>query len=279
SLTAQERSALLSFVNAGGTLIAYGEIDTALSLTPGVTTYGSGKIYYDATAVPKSYAQTASETYRATIESNVDDYLSSRVIGGISQTYINRQVWKTANPERVYLHLVNHDIANKVSNLAITLELPANFGPDKLYLESPDLSEQELSYTTNGTSITFTVPELDVWDMLILTSTQEAQAAEQRETIINSLACGPNPATSTSTIMYNLAEPAAIKIKIYSLTGDLIKVLTDNYTLADSVRSTTWNLSDAFAGQINNGVYIYVMEAAGQSGKISRRKGKIIVLR
>ncbi|MFH1684610.1 MAG: T9SS type A sorting domain-containing protein [Candidatus Margulisiibacteriota bacterium] len=279
SLTAQERSALLSYANSGGTLIAYGEIDSNLSLTPGETTYGSGKIYYDTTSVPKSYAQTAATTYLATIESNVTNYLSSKIVRGIAQTHINRQVWKTADPERLYLHLVNHDIANTEADLAITLELPANFGPDILYLVSPDLSEQEIPYTENSSSISFTVPELDVWNMLILTSTQEAQAAAEQASIINSMACGPNPATATSTIIYNIAEPAAIKIRIYSINGDLIKVLTDTYSLADAARSITWDLNDAFSRQVANGVYIYVMEAIGVSGKKSTQRGKILVLK
>lgn len=276
ALTGQERSALLSFASAGGTLIAYGEIDPALSLSPGESTYGSGKIYYDSTKVPKSYAQTGSETIRATIEGKVEDYLSSRVVSGISQTYVNQQVWKTADPDRVYLHLVNHDIENTLTNLTITLEIPSGFGPDKLYLTSPDLTEQELNYTQSGQAITFTVPELDVWNLLILTSTEEAEAAEQRDNIINSLACGPNPATSSSTIMYNLAEPAAIKIRLYSLSGNLIKVLTDAYTMGDAVRSTVWNLDSAF-GTVSNGVYIYIFEATSSSGKVSRQRGKIIV--
>ena len=279
SLTAQARSAILAFVNAGGTLIAYGDIDSGLPLTPGETTYGSGKIYYDPTSVPKNYVQTADPTYLATMESDVNRYLSSKIVQGLAQTYINRQAWKTADPERVYLHLVNHDIENKVSNLAITLELPANFGPDKLYLVSPDLAESELSYTSSGQSITFTVPELDVWDLLILTSTQEAHEAAQRETIINALACGPNPATSSSTILYDLSEPATITIKLYALNGDLIKVITDTYTLADSVRGTTWNLDSAFGGTVANGVYFYMFEALGASGKLSRDKGKIIVFK
>jgi len=278
SLTDQERSALLAFANAGGTLIAYGEIDAALGLTAGESTHGSGKIYYDTTAVPKSYAQTGSETFRTTIESNVENYLSSRVVSGISQTYINQQVWQTANPERVYLHLINHDIANKITNLSITLELPTNFGADKLYLVSPDLTEQELSYTTSGNTISFSVIELDVWDLLILTSTEEAQAAEQRDSIIKSLACGPNPATSSSTIMYNLAEPATIKIQIYSINGDLIKTVTDTYTMGNTVRSTVWNLDSAF-GSVANGVYIYILEATSSSRKVSRQKGKIMVYR
>lgn len=279
SLTAQEKAALLSYANAGGTLIAYGEIDSSLSLTPGETTYGSGKIYYDSDSVPKSYVETASAAYLATIEADVNNYLSSKIVRGISQTYINRQVWKTADPERVCLHLVNHDIENKATNLSITLELPSNFGANKLYLVSPDLTESEITYTTSGQSISFTVAELDVWDLLILTSTEEAQAAAQQESIINSMACGPNPATSNSTILYNLTEPAILSIKIYSITGELIKVLTDTYTLGDSVRSTSWNLTNANNQAISNGVYIYILKATGESGKVSRERGKIIVYR
>ncbi|MBU0630924.1 MAG: hypothetical protein KKC80_08450 [Candidatus Margulisbacteria bacterium] len=279
SLTARERSALLAFANGGGTLIAYGEIDGSLSLTPGETAYGSGRIYYNPASVPKSYAQTAGATYLATIESDVNNYLSGKIIKGITQTHLNRQVWKTADPERVYLHLVNHDVANKVTSLTVSLELPAGFGPDKLYCASPDLAEQELAYTRNGQSITFIVPELDVWDLLILTSTQESGQSAARESIVQSLACGPNPASDSSTIIYSLSEPATIKIGIYSISGNLLKVLSESYTLGGTVRSAVWDLKDAVGDIVPNGVYIYILEARGESGRISRDKGKIIILK
>lgn len=278
-LTENEKQALTSYVNNGGKLLAYADIDSTFSLTPGETTQGSGRIYYEPTPLLRYYNGTASETYLRTIEAQVNNYLSSKTVYGISQTHIISQIWKTANPERVYLHLINHDIENKVSNLLITMEVPANFGPDRLYLASPDLAEQELPYAQSGQSITFTVPELDVWDLLILTSTQEAQQSATRESIIKSMACGPNPASTDSTILYTLSEPASIKIRLYQINGELIRVLTDTYSLGDSVRGSVWDLKGVAGGAVPNGVYLFFLEATGVSGKLSREKGKIIVLR
>ncbi|MFH1826782.1 MAG: T9SS type A sorting domain-containing protein [bacterium] len=279
ALTDQEKASLLSYANNGGILLAYGEIDSGLSLSAGETSYGAGKIYYNTDSVAKLYAQTAGQTYIATIESDTNQYLSNKIIQGLPQTYVNRQVWQTTDPRRVYLHLVNHDIANTVTDLLITMEVPANFGPDELYLTSPDFAEQKLTYSQSGSSITFTVPELDVWNMLILTSTQEAHQSDERETIIISQSVGPNPTSTSSYIVYSLSEPATVLIKLYKINGELIKTLTDTYSLGNSARSTVWDLKDAAGSAVQSGVYIYQLEARGQSGKTSRSRGKIIVMR
>jgi len=279
SLTDNEKSSLLSYVNAGGKLLAYANLDGSFPLTPGEATYGSGKIYYETNPLPRYYNGTASRTYLNTIEAQVDHYLSSKLVSGISQTSILAQVWKTSDPERVYLHLINHDFDNTITNLLITMEVPANFWPDKLYLASPDLAEQPLIYIKNTQTITFTVPELDVWDLLILTSTQEAQQSAERTSIIKSLAAGPNPASTSSSIFYSLSESATVKISIYSITGELIKIMLDAYTLGNIQRSLNWDLKDALGSSAANGVYIYTFEARGSSGRISRGKGKIIILR
>ena len=280
SLTEKERSALLAYVNSGGNLIAYGEIDSSLSLTPGETSYGSGKIYYDSAPVPKNYVQTASQTYLATMESDVNDYLSGKVLDGVTQTHVISQVWKTRDSERIYLHLINHDIENNVEDLDLTLELPADFYPDILYLVSPDMaSEQTLTYTQSGNNISFTVPELDIWDMVIIISTKEAQESAQKGTMVNSLSYGPNPASNNSTFFFNLTESSDLIIRIYTITGELVNVITSGYTMPNFDSSLSWDLKNVYGEMMPNGVYVFLMEIKSHDGRREIQKGKIIVLK
>jgi hypothetical protein len=280
SLTDKEKLALDSYANNGGNLLAYADIDSSFPLTPGETVHGSGKIFYETAPLPRFYNGTASGTYLGTIEAQVNRYVSGKIVSGIDKKSVISQVWKTENPKRTYLHLINHDAENKVFDLPIDLELPSNFGVDRVYLTSPDLSgDQILSHSKDGNHVSFTVPELDVWDLIIIFSTQESQESAQRSTIINSLACGPSPASTSTGFYYNLAEPSAITLRIYSITGELIRLISGSCNLPNFNRALPWDLKDVSGTAVQNGVYVYIFEARGQSGKTSRQRGKLIILK
>jgi hypothetical protein len=223
---------------------------------------------------------TASETYRATLESDVSRYLSSKTVTGSIPTHVISQVWKTENPKRVYLHLINHDVENKITDLPLSLEIPPNFNVEKVFLASPDLSgDQILSHVQNGGRVSFTIPELDSWDLIVITSTQESQESGQKASLINSLACGPSPASSSTAFYYNLTGASTLTISIYTITGELIKVMTGSCDMPNFDKIIAWDLKDASGTTVQNGVYIYLFEARGQSGRISRQRGKLIVFK
>lgn len=77
---------------------------------------------------------------------------------------------------------------------------------------------------------------------------------EDEQNIINSFELYqnyPNPFNPTTTIKYSIAEPQKVKLTVYSLLGEEIKVLVDEYKSTGS-HSVAFNGSD-----LSSGVYIY----------------------
>jgi hypothetical protein len=77
----------------------------------------------------------------------------------------------------------------------------------------------------------------------------------------------PNPFNAGTTIKYSLADVEKVSIKVYNLSGQLVKVLVDeveqpgNFTLS-------WDGKDESGKQMASGVYIYQMNAGSfQSAK------------
>lgn len=67
----------------------------------------------------------------------------------------------------------------------------------------------------------------------------------------------PNPFNPTTTIEFSLSEPAHVSLKIFTLMGSEIVELVDE-KLAAGVHRVGWN-----AENLPNGVYLYILEAAG----------------
>lgn len=69
----------------------------------------------------------------------------------------------------------------------------------------------------------------------------------------------PNPFNPTTTIKYSIVEPQKVKLIVYSLLGEEIKILVDDYKSAGS-HSVNFNASD-----LASGIYIYTLFAGNQS--------------
>lgn len=78
----------------------------------------------------------------------------------------------------------------------------------------------------------------------------------------------PNPFNPTTTIKYNLPEPQNVKLSVYSLLGEEVKILVDDYKSAGN-HSVIFNASD-----LASGVYIYTLQVNGYS-----QSRKMILLR
>lgn len=78
----------------------------------------------------------------------------------------------------------------------------------------------------------------------------------------------PNPFNPATTIKFSLSEPQKVKLTIYSLLGEEIKVLVDEY-------KSTGIYSVAFdGGDLSSGVYIYSLIAGNK-----RSSKKLILLK
>jgi hypothetical protein len=69
----------------------------------------------------------------------------------------------------------------------------------------------------------------------------------------------PNPFNPTTTIKFSIAEPQKVKLIVYSLLGEEIKILVDDYKPAGNY-AVIFN-----ASEIVSGVYIYTLITGNQS--------------
>jgi hypothetical protein len=91
------------------------------------------------------------------------------------------------------------------------------------------------------------------------------KSREANRSAVNlSLSNSPNPFNSTTSIRFNLAGPAQVKLSIYSVIGQKIKVLENNRLNAGS-HSYTWNGTDGLQNLVPSGLYFCQLTAGSQS--------------
>ncbi len=71
----------------------------------------------------------------------------------------------------------------------------------------------------------------------------------------------PNPFNPATTISYSLKEPGEVRIKLYTITGELIK------TIIEGSKSKGYNETKIDLSNYSSGVYLYKLEVTG-AGKI-----------
>jgi hypothetical protein len=76
----------------------------------------------------------------------------------------------------------------------------------------------------------------------------------------------PNPFNPTTTISYELPNPGFVTVKVYDLTGRLVKVLLSG-SQAAGAQSVTWDGTDFNGNPVAAGIYIYQIEFTGVDGK------------
>jgi len=69
----------------------------------------------------------------------------------------------------------------------------------------------------------------------------------------------PNPFNQTTTIKFSTTKPQKVKLSVYSLLGEEVKVLVDEYK-SPGIHSVIFN-----ANELVSGVYIYTLIAGKQS--------------
>jgi len=74
----------------------------------------------------------------------------------------------------------------------------------------------------------------------------------------------PNPVTSTTTIRYSIGSAKNATLRIYSLNGALIRTLHDGPASLGQ-QAITWDGKDAAGRKVAAGVYVYTLNADGQS--------------
>ncbi|PKN74683.1 MAG: hypothetical protein CVU49_07505 [Candidatus Cloacimonetes bacterium HGW-Cloacimonetes-2] len=78
----------------------------------------------------------------------------------------------------------------------------------------------------------------------------------------------PNPFNPSTTISYSLPEAGQVRLEIYNLRGQLVKVLANGEEAAGDHRKV-WNGTDANGNAVSSGVYFYRLTSPGRT--ISKR--------
>jgi len=70
----------------------------------------------------------------------------------------------------IILHLLNYGYSNgSVRNISLSVKLPDGFSLGGITLASPDLeADTELQYSLEDGRVTFSVPELEIWDVIVM---------------------------------------------------------------------------------------------------------------
>ncbi len=87
----------------------------------------------------------------------------------------------------------------------------------------------------------------------------------------------PNPFNPTTTIKYELPTPGHVTIKIFDLTGRLVKILADNEQNAGAF-SVQWDGTNLIGNTVAAGIYIYRVEFVNSAGEkfIQSRKMSLV---
>ncbi|MCK5076838.1 MAG: T9SS type A sorting domain-containing protein [Calditrichia bacterium] len=95
-------------------------------------------------------------------------------------------------------------------------------------------------------------------------STEEEQASKKAGELSQaSLEANiPNPFNPETTIRYHINEDMQIKIVIYNMMGQTVRILADNYHQAGTY-NVKWNSIDQSGNKVPSGIYIYRLEGKG----------------
>jgi len=88
----------------------------------------------------------------------------------------------------------------------------------------------------------------------------------------------PNPFNPTTKIEYTLPKAANVKITVYNLLGEVVKVLYEGFNNAGGY-SLYWNADDVAGAKLSSGVYFYELKANTIDGNSFGEIKKMVLLK
>ena len=79
----------------------------------------------------------------------------------------------------------------------------------------------------------------------------------------------PNPFNPNTTIQYTIPINRKVSIKVYNITGQLVRTLIDNEMANAGTHKVVWNGKNNFGRTVSTGIYLYSLEWAGMK-KVKR---------
>ncbi|MCB0279638.1 MAG: T9SS type A sorting domain-containing protein, partial [Calditrichaeota bacterium] len=72
----------------------------------------------------------------------------------------------------------------------------------------------------------------------------------------------PNPFNPSTTIQYDLASDAIVRIVIYNMLGQKVRTLLNQFELAGSAKKIVWDGKNDAGQRVVSGIYIYQLNTA-----------------
>ncbi|MFI5252335.1 MAG: FlgD immunoglobulin-like domain containing protein [Bacteroidota bacterium] len=88
----------------------------------------------------------------------------------------------------------------------------------------------------------------------------------------------PNPFNPTTTIEYDLPRASGVKIAVYNILGNMVRVLAAGSQAAGSY-SVHWDGTNDNGISVSSGLYVYTIQAVGNDGGIFLFTKKMMLLR
>jgi len=113
------------------------------------------------------------------------------------------------------------------------------------------------------------VVEAAVDDFVVLSYADAVSAADDALPAVLVATLGqnhPNPFNPTTSISFILSKPTQASLRVFDLSGRLVRVLMDEQALESGSHSVTWNGTDGRGRQVATGVYFYRLDTPETSG-------------
>lgn len=180
-------------------------------------------------------------------------------------------------------HTVNRDSAGVMTTYT---EVPGDFPSKLAYLGDADLDGQvEIAFGIQSLSDSVYVYD-EVFNPSDSTYTRTVASVTSRETrvVMRVISGGanfsvsiederiivpsdyklhsnyPNPFNPTTTISFTLPLDKAVSVRVYDMTGRLVRTLANNQFYSEGFHEVTWDATNDAGNQVASGSYLYTLE-------------------
>lgn len=130
-------------------------------------------------------------------------------------------------------------------------------------VEKVEFVEDTLVVVTTGTTDDYPLATIEKIDFsTIITSVKDPELAASLPKILNLFPNQPNPLSTETKIAFRLPEAGHVELKIYDVSGRLVRTLVSNDHTA-GFHSAVWDGRDGSGREVAPGVYFYKLAAPG----------------
>jgi len=147
--------------------------------------------------------------------------------------------------------------------------------PDEYNLYLTDEDENVLSDMREKNNYSFTSSTGKTLFKVIATTKSLSSPKDLTLTEVYSY---PNPANNTTNIHFKLGADANVTIRIYTISGELVKTLAENKSYPAGSYTESWKLDNNEGERIARGIYILLIKAVN-SAKTLIKTNKIAVIK